>query len=148
MRARNLMTSHPTHVTPGDSIGAAAALMRKLDVGIIPVVDDRESLRLVGVLTDRDIVVRCVARHNAHDCSVRDHMTSQSVHAVYGDESVDAVLALMEREQVRRLPVVDDEGRLLGIIAQADLATKLGPRRRLDVERMLESVSAPVHAVR
>ena len=148
MRARDIMTAHPAHVPPGDPIGAAAALMRELDVGIIPVVDDHATLRLVGVVTDRDIVVRCVARHHEPGCSVRDHMTAHPVRAVYPDEPLDDVLATMERARIRRVPVVDDEGRLIGIIAQADLATKLGARRRLDVERMLECVSGPTHALR
>ena len=148
MRARDIMTARPAHVTPGDPIGAAASLMRELVVGIIPVVDDHESLRLVGVVTDRDIVVRCVAHHHDLGCSVRDHMTAHSVRAVYPDEPLDDVLATMERARIRRVPVVDDDGRLVGIIAQADLATKVGARRRLDVERMLESVSAPAYAPR
>ena len=148
MRARDIMTAHPAHVTPGDPIGTAAALMREHDVGIIPVVDNHVTLRLVGVVTDRDIVVRCVAHHHDLGCSVRDHMTAHSVRAVYPDESLDEVLATMERARIRRVPVVDDDGRLVGIIAQADLATKAGARRRLDVERMLEHVSVPAHAVR
>jgi CBS domain-containing protein len=148
MRARDIMTPDPARVTPGDPIGTAAELMRTLDVGIIPVVEDHTNMRLVGVITDRDIVVRCVAHHHDLGCSIRDHMTARSVRAVYPDESLDDVLATMERVRVRRVPVVDDDGRLIGIIAQADLATKLGTRRRLDVERMLECVSAPAYALR
>jgi CBS domain-containing protein len=148
MRARDIMTVHPAHVTPGDPIGTAAAIMRELDVGILPVIDDYATMRLVGVITDRDIVVRCVSHQHELGCTVRDHMTAHSVRAVYRDESLDDVLATMERARIRRVPVVDDDGRLIGIIAQSDLATKVGARRRLDVERMLGRVSVPAHALR
>lgn len=148
MLARDIMTPHPAFVTPGDPIGAAAELMRGLDVGIIPVVDGRETRRLIGVITDRDITVRCVALHHELGCSVRDHMTTNALRAVYPDESIADVMAMMGRQQLRRIPVVGEDGELLGIIAQADLATKLGLRRRLEVEQMLERVSEPVHAFR
>jgi CBS domain-containing protein len=148
MLARDLMTSDPSCVTPDDALSAAAEMMRELHVGIIPVVDHRETRRLAGVITDRDIAVRCVARHHEPGCRVRDHMTAHRLHTVHPDADAGDVIALMEAEQVRRVPVVREDGTLVGIIAQADLAMKLGPRRPLDVERMLERVSEPVHAVR
>ena len=148
MLARELMTSRPSCVTPDDPLSAPAELMRELDVGMVPVVDHRDSQRLVGVITDRDIAVRCVARHHEVGCRVRDHMTGHRLHTVHPDADAGDVIAMVEREQVRRIPVVRDDGTLVGVIAQADLATKLGPHRPLDVERMLERVSEPAHAVR
>ena len=148
MLARELMTIHPLYVTPDDPLALAAEIMRDYDIGMVPVVENREALRLTGVITDRDIAVRCVARHHEPGCRVRDHMTGHGLHTVHPDAEASSVIDAMEREQVRRIPVVRDDGSLVGVIAQADLATKLGPRRPLEVERMLESVSEPVHAIR
>lgn len=148
MLARELMTVRPQCVTPDDPLSAAAELMRELNVGIVPVVEHRDNRRLVGLITDRDIAIRCVARHHEVGCRVRDHMTGHGLHTVHADADVADVIETMEREQVRRIPVVGDDGALVGIIAQADLATKLGSQRPLDVEHMLERVSEPAHAHR
>ncbi len=117
MRARDIMTPNPLVVTPSDPVSHAAEIMRDAEIGIVPVVDDRERRHLVGVITDRDIAVRCVA--------------SQHI----------PVLASMTHARVRRIPVVAEGNRLVGMISQADLATKLGPAQPLDVEKVLESVS-------
>jgi len=144
MRARDIMTSNPLVVTGEDTISHAAEIMRDAEVGIVPVVDDREHRRLIGVLTDRDIAVRCVSHRHVPACDVRLHMSADHLHTVAPDEDVDRVLEAMAHDQVRRIPVVADDGRLIAMISQADLATKVGPDHPLDVERVLESVSAKV----
>lgn len=148
MRARDIMTANPTVVTPDELVARAAEIMHELDVGIVPVVGDRSRMALEGVLTDRDIVVRCVARRHGTTCRVRDHMTSDHLDTVAPEADVAAVIAKMERDRVRRIPVVGEGNRLVGIIAQADLAVKLGPKEPLQVEHMLERVSEPAHAAR
>lgn len=148
MKARDLMTANPSAVTPSDTIARAAEIMHDLDVGIVPVVDNQQSKRLVGVITDRDITVRCVAKKHGPGCSVKDHMTRERLDTVRADDDAGAVVSLMEREQVRRIPVISDDNRLQGIIAQADLAAKLGPREPLKVEEVLERVSVPHSASR
>lgn len=142
MKARDLMTKDPVAVTPGEPIARAAEIMHDLDVGIVPVVEDGPARRLVGLLTDRDITIRCVARKHGVSCAVRDHMTSGGLRVVHPDDEAEAVLHLMEAEQVRRVPVVDGDNRLLGIIAQADVATKFGPRHPLKLEQLMERLSA------
>lgn len=117
-------------------------------LGSFLVVDNHDDQHLVGVITDRDITIRCVARHHEPGCSVHDHMTAHSLQSVHPEDPEEAVIAKMESAQVRRLPVIDDDRRLLGIVAQADIATKLGPRRPLEVVRMLERVSEPAHVPR
>ena len=148
MRARDIMTANPTVVTPDELVARAAEIMHELDVGIVPVVGDRSRMQLEGVLTDRDIVVRCVAQRHGATCRVRDHMTSDHLDIVDPEADVAAVIAKMERDRVRRIPVVDERHRLVGIIAQADLAVKLGPKEPLQVEHMLERISEPAHAAR
>jgi CBS domain-containing protein len=142
MRARDIMSPNPLVVTATDPVSRAAEIMRDAEVGIVPVVDDRDHRHLVGVITDRDIAVRCVARQHLPACEVRLHMSGDHLHTVAPDDDVSHVIASMSHEQVRRIPVVSEEGQIVGMISQADLATKVGPEQPLDVERVLESVSA------
>jgi CBS domain-containing protein len=142
------MTRDPTVVTPNDLISRAAALMLERDVGLLPVVDDPSSMRLVGVLTDRDIAVRCVARLHDPTCAVRHHMTSDHLATVHPDASSDEVLSRMQAHRVRRVPVVGHDDHLEGIIAQADVAMKLGPQQPVQVEQLVEHISEPVVPVR
>lgn len=147
MKAQDLMTPNPRVVTPDEPITHAARIMRDLDVGCVPVVDDRARMHLVGVITDRDLVVRCLVERHFRDCPVADHMTMEHLDTVSPDATVEEVMNLMERDQVRRI-LVTDEGRLVGIIAQADLALKQGSLEPLKVEEVLERISAPSTPVR
>lgn len=141
MQARDIMTPEPVFLTPRDSIAKAAEIMRDYDVGIVPVVDSRETMRLQGVITDRDIAVRCVAENHSPGCAIADHMTTSNLDSVQPDMNVEQVIVRMEKDRIRRIPVVDDRNRLLGIIAQADLATKVGPSDPMLVEELLAQVS-------
>jgi CBS domain-containing protein len=94
------------------------------------------------VLTDRDLVVRCLAERHFRDCPVADHMTMAHLDTVAPDAAVEEVMNLMERDQVRRI-LVTAQGRLVGIIAQADLALKEGPAEPLKVEEVLERTPPP-----
>ncbi|MBU6367001.1 MAG: CBS domain-containing protein [Gemmatimonadetes bacterium] len=147
MLARDLMTSNPATVTPGDTLQHAAALMRLRGVGMLPVVTDQASRRLVGVLTDRDLVVRHLARANGPTGHVADCMTHLPLATVGPEASVEALADLMVRHQVRRLPVVDTHGALLGVVAQADLAIHVGRGDARLVEQVLEGVSRPAALV-
>ena len=142
MRARDLMTANPQVVTADEPVSTAARIMRDLNVGCVPVVDDKAHMHLTGVLTDRDLVVRCMAERHQRDCRVADHMTTAGLATVDADADVAEVIRLMESNQVRRIQVLEG-GRLAGIIAQADLALKEGPLEPLMVEHLLERVSAP-----
>jgi CBS domain-containing protein len=120
-----VMTPDPVSCEPGDPIRAAARIMKQHDVGAIPVVDSGASRRVTGIITDRDIVVKVVAEgRNVEEATVRDAMTAGPA-ACRMDDDVERALELMAERQVRRMPVVDDSGRLRGIIAQADVATRV-----------------------
>lgn len=142
MRARDIMTPNPGVLTSADTITAAAQLMRELDVGMIPVVDDSNSMRLKGVITDRDIAVRHVAERHGDDCRVSEHMSEQLTTAT-PDDDVDDVMERMQRAQIRRIPVVENGERLVGVIAQADLATDVGPGDPSEVAKTVEKISEP-----
>lgn len=142
MKARDLMTPNPRAVTGDTPVSEVAGLMRDLDVGIVPVVDDLAHMHPRGVITDRDIVVRHVAERHPGECRAEDHMSGGHIDRVEPDADASEVMALMQRDQVRRILVVE-RGRLVGIIAQADLALKEGRVEPLRVEEVLERVSSP-----
>lgn len=143
MKARDLMTSNPEVVTPDDPVTRAAQIMRDNDVGIVPVVDDRSGMRLQGLITDRDIAIRHVAEDCRQECTVRDHMTRDKIDAVAPDTDLDEIIEVMERDQVRRVPVLDEDYRLVGIIAQADIATR-GAKEK-EIGELVERISEPGH---
>ncbi len=130
MKARDIMTPNPECVTREDTLSRAAQIMRDLDVGFVPVVDNSTSMRLQGVITDRDIAIRHVADKHSEGCKVGDHMSSTGIRTVSPEDDVKDVMSAMQADQVRRIPVVEGELRLVGIIAQADLATqKIGDKQ-------------------
>lgn len=143
MKVRMIMTPHPFVVTPDDSVSYAAEIMRHQQIGALPVVDSVARGTLVGIITDRDIVIRCVSRAHDPKCPVGGHMTAMPLEVVREAADVDEVIEKMEHLQVRRIPVVDMEGVLVGIVAQADLVRKLGPASPVRVEELLERISAP-----
>ena len=116
---RDLMTSNPTTIEPDKTIVDAAKLMRDEDAGLIPIV---EGQKLTGTITDRDITIQVVADgKDPKSTNVRDVMTTRLV-TVDPDQDLDEALRLMAQNQVRRLPVVEEDGKLIGIVAQADIA--------------------------
>ena len=137
------MTSTLECVTREDSVQEAARRMRDSDVGALPVVEDRQSMRLVGVITDRDIAIRHVAGDDSAKCSVGDHMSSDRMFTASPDDDVNQVMETMKAEQVRRVPVCEGD-RLVGIIAQADVATDLNSDRKTG--DVVEKISEPRRA--
>lgn len=142
MKARELMTSNPACCTPESTAQHVAQLMEENDCGCIPVVEDEESRFLVGVITDRDLAVRGVARGRSPETPVKELMTTD-VSAVGPDDTVDRIEELMADLQVRRVPVVDEDGCCVGIIAQADLALEDQGSSDQEVGRVVEKISEP-----
>lgn len=145
LRAGDVMTDDVQAVRSIDPVERAARLMRRSDCGALPVTGD--SGRLLGIITDRDIVVRLVARGvDARYALVRDCMTDEAV-ACHAEEPIERCLRQLARNQIRRLPIVDDDGRLIGIVSQGDLARLAGnsPGRgeRRAMAEMLADVSEP-----
>jgi CBS domain-containing protein len=122
MRARDVMTADPTCCTPDTSLEAIARLMIDLDCGAIPVVGDLAARFPVGMITDRDIVIRTLAAGlNPLELAARDCMTMPAI-TVIGETLLADVLEILELNQIRRMIVVDHDGRCCGIISQADVA--------------------------
>jgi CBS domain-containing protein len=118
--ARDVMTTNPACCTPETPLEQVAKLMVQHDCGEIPVIDSAELV--VGVVTDRDIVCRMVAQGKNPLAYTAEICMSDPVVTVFEDTALDVVLATMEKHQIRRLPVVDNEGRCAGMISQSDVA--------------------------
>ena len=132
---RDVMTSNPCAIDANQPVSYAAKMMKDEDVGLAPIV---EGDRLVGALTDRDITVRVVAEgKDPQTVKVRD-VASTDVITVDPQQDLDEALKLMARHQVRRLPVVEEDGRLVGVVAQADVAEEAKPKK---VGELVEEIS-------
>ena len=123
MKVGEVMTRDVVVIAPTDTISEAAKKMAECDAGALPVGEDD---RLVGVITDRDIAIRAVAEDKGPDTPVREVMTKQVLYC-YEDEAVEHVAANMGVQQIRRLPVVSRDKRLVGIVSIADLSRKTRP---------------------
>jgi len=128
-RVRDVMTADPACVRESDGIVEAARIMKSEDAGVVPIVDNDR--KLVGIITDRDIVVRLVAGgRNPLDCKVNEAMT-KNIRSVRDDASVDEVLSIMRGANVRRVPVCDASDRIVGIVSMGDLAVETGEKGKV-----------------
>ena len=141
MQVRDVMTKDPACVTPGASIREAAQVMQRENVGIVPVVEEKGSRRLLGVVTDRDIAVRVVAEGRGADSRVSEIMSSSRITTCTPDEDVDNAMRAMATEQLRRIPIVDERGSLVGIVAQADIVRKSHDSQQ--AQRTVRDISEP-----
>ena len=141
MRIQDIMTKDPACVTPEATAREAAQVMLREEVGLVPVVEKDGSKRLVGVVTDRDLAIRCVAEGKDGSCSVRDVMSSDSLATCRQSDDVDALMGAMRSEKVRRIPIVDERGGLVGIVSQADIVRKAKDSAR--AEQTIEEISEP-----
>jgi len=142
VRVKQVMTSNPSCCTPQSTAREAATLMRDHDCGSLPVVDDIKSMRLVGIVTDRDLAIRGLARGRGPDTLIRELMTDDPV-ACLPEDKVEDLRQVMVEELVRRVPVVDEDGVLVGIVAQADVARVEGAASDREVGRIIEAISEP-----
>lgn len=123
MKVSEIMSQDVRLVRPDQTIREAAQIMSDIDAGAIPVAEED---RLIGMLTDRDIAIRAVARDLPPDTKVREVM-SENVKYCFDDEDVDKIVENMAEIQIRRLPVVNRQKRLVGIVSLGDIATTSGP---------------------
>lgn len=135
-RCRDIMTSNVTTATRDLTLKHVAVLMRDGDMGSVPVVEDG---KLVGIVTDRDIVVRSIADGKDAASSVAEAMTTD-IFSVKPDDFAFEAIRLMGDKQVRRVPVVDSEGLLVGIIAMADIALEMEDEK--EIAETLEEISS------
>lgn len=136
LRSSEIMTKNVRTAGPDASLRDVASLMREGDMGAVPIVD---AGKLIGIVTDRDIVVRAVSEGKAADSPVRDAMTT-ALFTVKPDDFVFEAVRLMGDKQVRRIPVINNDGSLAGIIAMADVALEMEDER--EIAETLEEISS------
>ncbi len=140
MKVKDVMSESVTCCSPDARLPEVARAMIECDCGEIPVVDDKERMRPIGVVTDRDIVVRAVAaEQDTRELKASECMTSPCI-TTTPEASVDECMELMRQHKIRRVPVVDENDGCCGIVAQADIAQH-APKR--DTGRVVNEVSKP-----
>lgn len=120
-----VMTKNPVSALPTDTVVNVAQLMKERDIGPVPIVEDKVTKKLIGIVTDRDLALKVVAEGRDPNITlVRDVMTTDVV-TCHEEDDIDSTLDAMSKHQLRRILVVDKNDQLVGIIAQADVATRM-----------------------
>jgi CBS domain-containing protein len=136
------MTKDPTCCVPSDTVQRAASIMRDQNAGVVPVIENEQSQKIVGVVTDRDLCMNVVADgRDPRTTQVHDCMTTTVVSCASQD-SIEKATELMRENQIRRIPVVDEQRRLVGIISMADIVGRAN-LRTVETHETLKTVSAP-----
>lgn len=131
---KDVMTRNPVSARPEDTVASVARLMKENDIGPVPIVEDQKSKRLVGIVTDRDLALKVVAEGRDPQTTPVKQVMTTSIITCRGDDDIETALDAMSTQQLRRIPVVDDGNMLLGIIAQADIATRMNePEKTAEV---------------
>jgi CBS domain-containing protein len=140
MKVREIMTREPVCCTPEDTAQKVAGILRDQNIGSVPVVLDQQSRTLLGMITDRDLSCTVVADGLDPKSTRIEKMISLSPVSCRDGENIDACERLMQEHQIRRIPVVDGEGRCIGIVSQADLALLEKPEK---VAKTVTEISRP-----
>lgn len=123
-KCHEVMTKDPVCCLPNDSALKAAELMKSGNIGSIPVIENEEGKKLIGIVTDRDLTLKIVAQGLDSKTRKIETLMSRNIVTCHPDDDLQKALDIMAEHQLRRLPVVDENGRIRGIIAQADIATR------------------------
>jgi CBS domain-containing protein len=139
MKCNEVMTKKPVCCLPTDMVAKVAELMKRENVGSIPIIEDEQTRKLVGIVTDRDLTLKIVAEGlDAKTTKVDDVMVRDVLTCLAGDD-IQKALDAMARHQLRRLPVVGKGNKIVGIIAQADVATRVDKRKKM--AKMVKEIS-------
>jgi len=142
MKIKHLMTKDPTCCVPSDTAQRAAKIMREEDTGVVPIIENEHSRKVIGVVTDRDLCMNVVAEgRDSRTTQVHESMTTTVV-SCSPQDSVDKATELMRENQIRRIPVVDEQHQLVGIVAMADMVGR-ADLRTTETHETLKTVSAP-----
>lgn len=141
MTCREVMTADPVCCLPNESVTRIAKLMKTENIGSVPICEDRHSKKLLGIVTDRDLALKILADgRDPSRATAQEVMTRRPI-TCHGEDNLETALSAMEKNQVRRIPVVDESDQLIGIIAQADVAVR--GRQPQKTAEMIEEISRP-----
>ena len=124
MKCNEVMTKNPVCCLPNDSVAKAAGLMKSQDIGSIPVIENEQTKKLVGIVTDRDLALKVVAEGRDPKTTKVEAVMTHNVVTCRAEDDLQKALDAMAKHQLRRIPIVDNDNKILGIIAQADVATR------------------------
>jgi CBS domain-containing protein len=142
MRIKQIMTKDPSCCLPSETAQKAAAVMRAQDTGVIPVIENEQSQKVVGLVTDRDLCMNVVAEgRDPRAVRVEECMTTVVV-ACGPNDSMAKAIELMKQNQIRRVPVVDEQRKLVGIVSLADVVER-GEAKPTETHETLKTISAP-----
>jgi CBS domain-containing protein len=125
MKCNEVMTKNPFCCLPDDSVQKAAAAMHRENIGSMPVIEMEQTKKLVGIVTDRDLALKIIAGELDPKSTKVNAVMTHNVITCRADDDVQKALSAMAEHQLRRIPVVDDDNKVVGIIAQADVATRV-----------------------
>lgn len=139
-----VMTKDPVCCLPLDLVGRAAQLMQRENVGPIPVIDSEETRKLVGIVTDRDLALKVVAEGRDSKATRVEAVMTREVVTCHADDELKVAMDAMAQHQLRRIPIVDSDNRILGIISQADVATRADkPKKTAAMVKEISQSSVP-----
>jgi len=144
MRVKDVMTQYPVCCRSSDSAQSVAKALRDEDVGSLPVIADADSGRLVGIITDRDLCCIIIAQGLDPATTAIEVVMNRSPVSCRAEQSLDACEKLMQTHQVRRIPVINEQGRCIGMLSQADLARLEQPDK---VHHTLAEISKPTRSI-
>ncbi len=138
-----VMTKNPVCCLPNDTVAKVAQLMQSDNIGSIPVIEDEQTQKLVGIVTDRDLALKVIAKgQDAKSTKVEAVMTHQVV-TCRAEDDLQKALDAMAKHQLRRIPIVDNDNRIVGIIAQADVATRVNqPEKTAEMVKEISQSNA------
>ena len=135
------MTKNPVCCLPADMVTEVAQLMKSDNIGPIPVIENGVTKKLVGIVTDRDLALKVVAEGRDPKSTKVETVMTRMVITCLADDDIQKALDAMSKHQLRRIPVVDNDGRILGIISQADVATRIDKPEK--TAAMVKEISQP-----
>jgi CBS domain-containing protein len=140
-KCNEVMTKNPTYCLPQDTVEEAAELMKTVDIGSILVVENEQTQKLVGIVTDRDLALKIMANGLDAKTTTVEAVMTRNVTTCRADDDLQTALDAMATQQLRRIPIVDDNNRVVGIIAQADVATRVDQPEK--TAEMVKEISQP-----
>ena len=141
-KCSEVMTKSPLCCLPGDMVAKAAQLMKRENIGAILVIEDQQTQKLVGIVTDRDLALKIVAEERDAKSTKVESIMSRKVVTCRAEDDLQKALDAMSEHQLRRIPVVDNGNKILGIIAQADVATRVNqPEKTAEVVKQISQAN-------
>ena len=142
-KCSEVMTKNPVCCLPNDMVAKVAQLMKSKDIGPVPIIENEQTKKLVGIVTDRDLALKIVAEGRDAKSTKAEEVMTRKVVTCRGEDDVQKALDAMSEHQLRRIPVVDNDNRIVGIIAQADVATRVDqPAKTAEVVKYISQSNA------